>query len=184
MLVTGKVSLLRAAVYIIVQLAGAILGSALTQALDPSGFIAALGAVNQRNTWVSIGEAFGGELLLTAIFVFVIFAATDNARAEDMVHLPVLAPFAIGIALFLAHIVMVPIDGCSVNPARSFGTAVTSGYWKDQWIFWVAPLLGGIISGLLYEHLGSKFGVILGGPKEDQNRKPGEGPTGHQEFAA
>jgi MIP family channel proteins len=183
MFFTGKVSLLRAVAYIIAQLCGAMLGSALVLGIDPTGFTAALGAFNQRNTWVNIPEAFGTELILTALLVFIVFTATDDTRAEDMVHLPVLGPFAIGMVVFLAHVVAVPIDGCSINPARSFGTAVTSGFWKDHWIFWVGPLVGGVVAGLLYEYVGAKFGPALGGAKEDADRKGGQGPMGHQEFA-
>jgi MIP family channel proteins len=182
MFFTGKVSLLRAVTYILAQMCGAMLGSALVLGIDPTGFSAALGAVNQRNDWVGRGNAFGIEALLTAFFVFVVFAAVDQGRAESTAHLSVLAPFSIGMAVFLAHIVAVPIDGCSINPARSFGTAVTSGVWTDHWIFWIGPLGGGIISGLLYEHLGSHSIPPLGGPKEDKNRKPGQGPGGPQEF--
>lgn len=153
MLVAGRISVPRAIIYLISQLAGAIVGSALVLAIDPNGHKAAMGAANRLNTWVTVGTGVGVEILLTAIFVFVIFAAVDKARASTSAHLPVLAPFAIGITLFLCHIVAVPIDGCSVNPARSFGTAVISNVWKNHWIFWVGPFIGAGVVGLLYEHL-------------------------------
>jgi glycerol uptake facilitator-like aquaporin len=78
--------------------------------------------------------------------------------------------------LFLCHLVAVPIDGCSVNPARSFGTAVVSVTWENHWIFWVAPLIGGCAAGVLYELLPGKNGEVHGGPVEDKDRLPPAGP--------
>lgn len=180
MLVTGRISLPRAVVYVISQLAGAMLGSALVLAVDPSGFRAALGASNRLNSWANIGTALGAELLLTAIFVFVVFAAVDQRRGASSAHLPILAPLSIGITLFLCHIVAVPIDGCSVNPARSFGTAVVANVWSDHWIFWVGPLVGGATAGLLYELFGYRA-PVFGGPARQEDVKPGSSPAGPQE---
>lgn len=153
MLLAGRISITRFVVYLLFQLAGAIVGSALVLSIDPNGYRAALGAANRLNTWASVGTGLGVEIVLTAIFVFVIFAAVDSPRASKSAHLPVLAPLAIGITLFLCHMIAIPIDGCSVNPARSFGTAVVSNTWEKHWIFWVGPLLGAAIAGLMYEHL-------------------------------
>eukprot|EP00879_Flechtneria_rotunda_P008705 GHRR01009119.1.p1 GENE.GHRR01009119.1~~GHRR01009119.1.p1 ORF type:complete len:221 (+),score=41.81 GHRR01009119.1:1052-1714(+) len=181
MLLAGRVSLLRAAVYIVCQLVGAIVGSSLTLAIDPLGYRAALGAANRLNVWATAGTALGTEILLTAIFIFVVFAAVDQARGSTAAHLPVLAPLAIGVTVLLAHIVAVPIDGCSINPARSFGVAVVSGVWSEHWIFWVGPLIGGAAAGLLYEYFGYRA-FVYSGPKEDVHRKAGASPAGPQEY--
>jgi hypothetical protein len=77
----------------------------------------------------------------------------------------------------------VPIDGTSINPARSFGPAVVAGHWHQQWIFWVGPLLGGAVVGLLYEHLAYRALAYVGPAEEPERRKPGAGPDGPQEFA-
>eukprot|EP00878_Enallax_costatus_P008329 GHUV01008707.1.p1 GENE.GHUV01008707.1~~GHUV01008707.1.p1 ORF type:complete len:230 (+),score=37.24 GHUV01008707.1:169-858(+) len=169
MMLAGRISIIRFIVYLLFQLAGAITGSALVLAVDPNGHRAALGAANRLNTWVGIGTAVGVEILLTAIFVFVIFAAVDKPRSSTSAHLPVLAPFAIGITLFLCHMIAVPIDGCSVNPARSFGTAVVANTWHNHWIFWVGPLIGGGVAGLLYEHLAYRSAVYAT-PAEGNSR--------------
>ncbi|CAN0316406.1 unnamed protein product, partial [Hapterophycus canaliculatus] len=50
-----------------------------------------------------------------------------------------------------AHLVLIPIDGCSINPARSFATAVTNGEWDDQWVFWAGPMLGGVLGTVVWE---------------------------------
>lgn len=133
-----------------------------------------------------MGKGLGVEILLTALFVFVVFAATDQTRGATTPHIPALAPFAIGIAVFLAHIVAVPVDGCSINPARSFGTAVTSNTWQQHWIFWVGPLAGGAVVGILYEMFAYKA-LSYVGPVEDKDghrrRAAGSSPAGPQEFA-
>jgi hypothetical protein len=117
------------------------------RAVDPAGFKAALGAANRLNSWANVVTELGAELILTAIFVFIVFAAVDQTRGAHSAHVPALAPLAIGIVVFLAHIVAVPIDGCSVNPARSFGAAVvdargsTTGSFR--WgLLWVVLLQG------------------------------------------
>jgi aquaporin PIP len=181
MFLARRISLLRAIVYVICQLAGAIVGSALVRAVDPFGFRAALGAANRLNSWANVGTGLGAELILTAIFVFVVFAAVDHTRGANSAHLPVLAPFAIGIVVFLCHLVAVPIDGCSVNPARSFGAAVVSRTWTHHWIFWVGPIVGGAAAGLLYEYTAYRA-PIFGGPVEKLRREPGTSPAGPQEY--
>jgi len=178
MLLARRISLLRALTYLVCQLAGALLGSALTLGVDPSGFRAALGAANRRNEWASIGSALGVEIILTALLVFVVFAAVDQARAASNAHLSVLAPFAIGVMVFLCHIVAVPIDGCSVNPARSFGTAVVAQVWQDHWIFWLGPFIGAAGAGLAYEHMAHRANSLLS-PRQDTMAVK---PNPHQEF--
>jgi len=87
------------------------------------------------------------EVVLTAVFLFVIHGATD-AKAPG-----VIAPIAIGLCLTLIHLVSIPVTNTSVNPARSTATAVFQGGWAAQqlWLFWVAPLVGGIVGGLAYK---------------------------------
>ena len=55
--------------------------------------------------------------------------------------------------VFIAHLAAIPIDGCSINPARSFGAAVAKGEWNHQWLFWVAPIAGGLSAAIVYELL-------------------------------
>jgi MIP family channel proteins len=150
-LITKKVSLVRAVCYWIAQLCGAMLGSGFTKAVDRSGFNASKGATDSLAPGISQASAWLMETILTFGLVITVFAATDQPRAQDTAHLPVLAPFAIGMAVFVAHLVAIPIDGCSINPARSFGPAVVSGSWHNQWIFWVGPFSGAIIAALVYE---------------------------------
>merc|ERR1712070_693761 len=61
-----------------------------------------------------------------------------------------LAPIPIGLAVFLAHVICIPITGCSINPTRSFGPALVSGTWANHWIWWVGPLIGATIASLVW----------------------------------
>jgi aquaporin Z len=80
------------------------------------------------------------------VFLFVIHGATDHRSSS------IIAPIAIGLCLALIHLVSIPVTNTSVNPARSTATAVFVGGWavEQLWLFWVAPILGGIVGGLAY----------------------------------
>jgi aquaporin Z len=83
---------------------------------------------------------------MTAVFLFVIFGATSKQAPVGF------APLAIGLALVLIHLVSIPVTNTSVNPARSTGPALFVGGWaiSQLWLFWLAPILGGIFGGVLY----------------------------------
>lgn len=89
------------------------------------------------------------EVVLTFFFVLVILGSTDRRAPAGF------APLAIGLALALIHLISIPVTNTSVNPARSTGPALVVGGWALQqlWMFWVAPLLGGLAGGLAYKAL-------------------------------
>ncbi|WP_448192097.1 aquaporin Z [Azospirillum sp. sgz301742] len=93
------------------------------------------------------------EVLLTFFFVLVILGSTDRRAPAGF------APLAIGLALTLIHLISIPITNTSVNPARSTGPALVVGGWAVQqlWMFWVAPLLGGVAGGLAYKGLAEEM---------------------------
>lgn len=93
------------------------------------------------------------EIVLTAFFVLIIMGSTDKRVPNGF------APIAIGLGLTLIHLISIPVTNTSVNPARSLGPAVFVGGWALQqvWLFWVAPLIGGAIGGILYELLFSQY---------------------------
>ncbi|WP_142718504.1 aquaporin Z [Chryseobacterium rhizoplanae] len=97
----------------------------------------------------SMGSAFLAEFLLTALFLIVIMGATEKWAHSKF------AGIAIGLVLTLIHLISIPITNTSVNPARSLSQAVfTGGLALSQlWLFWVAPILGGIVGGLIYKFL-------------------------------
>lgn len=86
------------------------------------------------------------EIVLTAFFLLIIMGATDKRAPQA------LAPVAIGLGLTLIHLIGIPVTNTSVNPARSTGAAIFAGGWALQqlWLFWLAPLVGGICGGLIY----------------------------------
>jgi len=91
------------------------------------------------------------EVVLTAFFLWIIMGSTDGRAPAGF------APIAIGLALTLIHLISIPVTNTSVNPARSTGPALVVGGLALQqlWLFWVAPLIGGAIGGLLYKMLGA-----------------------------
>ena len=100
----------------------------------------------------SMASAFLVEVVLTAVFVVVIMGATHRLAPAGF------APIAIGLALTLIHLISIPVTNTSVNPARSTGVALfaDTAAVGQLWLFWLAPLLGGAIGGLIYKWLGSE----------------------------
>ena len=97
----------------------------------------------------SVAAAFLVEVVLTAVFVIIIMGATHRLAPVGF------APIAIGLGLTLIHLISIPVTNTSVNPARSTGVALFagSGAMGQLWLFWVAPLIGGAIGGVLYAWL-------------------------------
>jgi len=90
------------------------------------------------------------EVVMTAMFLIVIMGATDKRAPKGF------APIAIGLCLTLIHLISIPVTNTSVNPARSTGVAVFAGGWaiSQLWLFWVAPIVGGILGALIYRIIG------------------------------
>jgi aquaporin Z len=92
------------------------------------------------------------EVVMTMMFLLVILGATDKRAPQGF------APIAIGLCLTLIHLISIPVTNTSVNPARSTGVAVFVGGWaiSQLWLFWVAPIMGGIIGAVIYRFIGSE----------------------------
>lgn len=165
MLIAGKLSGKEFCGYVIAQLVGATIAGALLYWFTSTapgfnfggtttlanGEVATLGT-NVLQPGATSGLALLAEVLLTFFFVFVILGATD-----DKFGFGKFSGLAIGIALGLVNIVGIPVDNCSVNPARSFGPAMFSpDAWGDYWIMVVGPLVGAAIAVLFYKALKSK----------------------------
>lgn len=157
LLVTGKIAAKDAAAYIVAQLVGGIIGAAIVlgiatgrptydRSVDGMG---ANGWGAHSTDGYSMSAAFGAEVALTFLLVFVVLAATDRIGTAA------LAGIAIGLTLAVCHLVGIPVTGTSVNPARSLGAAVFSGgeALGQLWLFLVAPLLGGVAGALVYNLL-------------------------------
>lgn len=97
----------------------------------------------------SLQSAVVVEMVLSAFFLIVIHGVTDKRAPAGF------APLTIGLALTLIHLISIPVTNTSVNPARSTAVAIFQGTWALQqlWLFWLMPIIGGIIGGLIYRHL-------------------------------
>ena len=97
----------------------------------------------------SMTSALVCEVVMTAMFLLVILGATDKRAPAGF------APIAIGLCLTLIHLISIPVTNTSVNPARSTGVAVFAGGWaiEQLWLFWVAPIVGAILAGLISKRL-------------------------------
>ena len=156
MLVAGKMSTKDAIAYIIAQFAGAIAGAGILYLI-----VAGKNDYNGLGDWAlgsngwgegylgnySTGAAFITEVVMTCLFLLVIFATTSKMGNSSMTG------FAIGITLVLIHMVAIPITGTSVNPARSFGPALFAGgkAMSQVWLFLVAPVIGGVLGAALWK---------------------------------
>jgi MIP family channel proteins len=160
LLIVRKISVLRAACYTGAQVIGAILGAVFAYSMSPGLFVDADGAANLLSTDPRINAytAISGEILFTGVLVFVVHAASDAAKVKSSKYLGATTPIIIGFVVVLANLVMTPIDGCSMNPAKALGSAVALGTnaiaakaWSDLYIQFVGPLCGAVISALLYK---------------------------------
>lgn len=145
--------------YVATQVAGAIVagGVLFLIASGKPGFDVAAGFASNGFGEHSPGgygftAALVTEVVMTAVFLFVILGATDKRAPQGF------APVAIGLCLTLIHLISIPVTNTSVNPARSTGVAVFVGDWAvgQLWLFWVAPIAGACIGALLYRFIGSE----------------------------
>jgi len=142
--------------YIISQVLGAILAGGVLYiiAAGKAGFDVSAGFASNGYDIHSPGgysllAAFVTEVVMTMMFLLVIMGATDKRAPQGF------APIAIGLCLTLIHLISIPVTNTSVNPARSSGVALFVGDWAiaQLWLFWLAPIIGGIIGAVIYRYL-------------------------------
>jgi aquaporin Z len=142
--------------YIAAQLAGGIAGAAVLYMIATGRADFNLAAGFASNGYgahspggYSMQAGFLAEVVLTAMFLMIIVGATDGRAPAGF------APLAIGFGLTLIHLIGIPVTNTSVNPARSTATAVFVGGWALQqlWMFWIAPIVGAAVGGLIYRML-------------------------------
>lgn len=146
--------------YVVTQVVAAIAGAGVlfVIASGKAGFSASAsgfatnGYGDRSPDGYSLMAALVTEVVLTAFFVWVILGATDTRAPRGF------APIAIGLALTLIHLVSIPIDNTSVNPARSLGVALFAGSdaLKQLWVFIVFPIVGGVAGAVLYQFMAGK----------------------------
>ncbi|XP_070305129.1 aquaporin-4-like [Salvelinus sp. IW2-2015] len=148
MVVTRKLSLAKGVFYLAAQCLGTITGAGLLYLVTPVSVRGGLG-VTMVNPKLNVGQALLVELLITFELVFTVFATCDPKRSD----LNGSAGLAIGVAVAIGHLFAIPYTGASMNPARSFGPAVATMNFENHWVYWVGPILGGIMAAALYEYL-------------------------------
>jgi aquaporin Z len=150
--------------YILAQLAGAIVAALVLYLIasgkagfELAGGFASNGYGAHSPGGYSLVSALVIEIVLTAGFLFVIMGVTDSRAPSGF------APLAIGLTLTLIHLISIPVTNTSVNPARSTGPALLVGGWAlgQLWLFWLAPILGGIIGGVAYRWLAAAEPVAV-----------------------
>jgi aquaporin Z len=143
--------------YIVVQILGAIAGAGILYIIasghdgfDLAGGFASNGYAEHSPGHYNLGACLTAELVLTFGFLFVILGSTHGNAPKGF------APIAIGLCLTLIHLISIPVTNTSVNPARSTGPAVFVGGWalSQLWLFWVAPMVGAALAGIVYRWVG------------------------------
>lgn len=149
--------------YWVAQLIGAVVGAGVLYVIasgkagfDVTAGFASNGFAEHSPGGYSMLAGMTAECVLTFFFLMIILGATDKRAPAGF------APIAIGLGLTLIHLIGIPVTNVSVNPARSTGPALFAGGWALQqlWLFWVAPLIGGALAGLVYP-------VIAGDQKDN-----------------
>ena len=145
--------------YIIAQVAGGIAAAAVLYLIasgkagfDVSGGFASNGYGEHSPGGYSMMAALICEIVMTFMFLIIILGATDKRAPQGF------AGIAIGLGLTLIHLISIPVTNTSVNPARSTAVAIFVGDWAvaQLWMFWVAPIAGAILAGVVYRWLGSE----------------------------
>ncbi len=150
MIITKKISPADGAGYIALQLIGGIIAAFSLVAILPD-----LGQAVNFGTQAP-GDLIQGdpmkalwlEMIFTFFLVTTIFLVAVHKKAPAGIH-----GISIGGMVFLLHLVGVPLTGASMNPARTLGPAIASGFWEFHWIYWVGPIIGGIIAGLIMNYV-------------------------------
>jgi len=172
-LVARRLSIIKSILYVAFQIIGAIVGAGVLQAFTPNtlpahalgmnalqstsqekltaeackaiGLTGGIDAACKAAFKVSAYQGFFMELIVTMVFVLLILNVTEERSGPQWSP-----PMMIGLTVTLAHVLLIPYTGCSINPARSLGPAVVMNNMTDQWIFWAGPLAGGLLAGLFH----------------------------------
>ena len=152
--------------YIIAQVLGGVAGAAVLYVIasghagfDLAAGFASNGYGEHSPGGYSLSAALVTEIVMTAFFLFVIMGATHGSAPKGF------APIAIGLCLTLIHLISIPVTNTSVNPARSTGPALIHGGWalSQLWLFWVAPLIGGALGGIVYRWVSDERPIAVTG---------------------
>ena len=137
-----------AAAYIVAQLIGAVLGALAVKSVFPTGVTRpiSLGTPAIAGN-LQLSQAIAVEAILTFFLVSAVFGTCVNPDA------PKVGGFAVGLVLLFDILVGGPLTGAAMNPARAFGPALVAGQWVAHGVYWVGPIVGGLVAAMLWEHV-------------------------------
>ena len=137
-----------AAVYIVAQLVGGTLSGLALRAVFPEN---AWRPAHLGTPYLAPGVSFGTGVLVEAILTFflllAVFGTAVDARA------PKIGGFGIGLTVMVDILAGGPLTGASMNPARTFGPALAGGFWQNDLVYWIGPIIGGVVAALLYDYV-------------------------------
>ena len=156
--IAGRCSLVRAVCYTLCQMLGSVFGALFLRAIFGThwqGGARAFGSNSWDDDVFTGGEVFLAEMFGTSLLVFTVLATIDMPVAGG----GSLGVFPIAMSVFVAHLFLLPIDGCSINPTRSFGPSLVAAmskidgsYQDQQYMFWFGPLFGAALTAVIYEY--------------------------------
>jgi MIP family channel proteins len=162
MLATRRIKPTLAVFYIVAQLLGASIAAVTCREIFPPDAVnAVMLGIPLPAAWASTGTVFCMELVLTFLLVTSIFGTAVDERGKTVK----IGGFAIGLTVAFDILAGGPVSGASMNPARSFGPALVMGHWQWHWLYWVAPIVGGVGAAIFYDTF------LLGAPEEPPVRE-------------
>jgi aquaporin TIP len=172
MWVGGKIGLLKGAAYIAVQLAGAVAAALFlryifpSETRDPTGLGVPAILHEGDNPFIIVGTAHGFviEALLTFFLVYVIHGVAVDGRGAHAI-----APLAIGLTITMDIFIGGPLTGAAMNPARHFGPALVQARWDDAWLYWLAPISGGVLASILHNAVLIPLGSGASAPQPSEH---------------
>jgi MIP family channel proteins len=147
-LVTRRIAPLLGLLYIVAQLVGATLAGLLLRVMYPQALwqAALLGTPN-----LAPGVSFGLGVLIEAILTFFLLLAVFGTAVDP--RAPKIGGFGIGLTVFVDILVGGPLTGAAMNPARTFGPALAGGFWQNDLVYWIGPIIGAVIAASIYEYV-------------------------------
>jgi MIP family channel proteins len=153
--VGGKIGLIKSAAYIVAQLLGAVVAALLLDYIFDKSTVDLVNSVPLVNYdgdsdgfIIGRGRTLVIEVILTFFLVYVIHGVAVDSRGAHAI-----APLAIGLTITMDIFMGGPLTGAAMNPARHFGPALVQSEWKDAWLYWVGPIVGGVIASILHNYI-------------------------------
>ncbi|KAM9308403.1 aquaporin-4-like [Gastrophryne carolinensis] len=147
MICTKKITVAKGLFYIVIQCLAGVAGAGIVALITPQDKWPV--GLTKENATISHGQALLVETLITFQLVFTIFASCDKKRTDIKVPVPLI----IGFSVMIGHLFAIQYTGASMNPARSLATSMVFNHWESHWIYWIGPMMGGILAAFIYQYL-------------------------------